>query len=173
MSLRYKRGLFFILFLFFIWWGRGLLYRTFVKYKTVQNIPVYSLPSVNCPDDYSLEAVVSGALDTLAEQLIFVWESAPTKPEAVLQAGKANCIGYAACTAAYLEACLRKQQKKEAYRIKHVRAQIHLFGYNVHQWIDHPFFRDHDIVVIEDATGQTILKIDPSLYDYFGIRSVR
>ena len=106
-------------------------------------------------------------LDKTAKDLNFVWGKAPSNPNALGAGGQANCVGYAAYFAAIFNRC-----NKDETTAEHWRAQIYFFGYNIHSWIKNPFFKDHDIVILRSKDGQIIKKVDPSLYDYFGIAYV-
>jgi hypothetical protein len=52
-------------------------------------------------------------------------------------------------------------------------AKLHFFGFDLHRLFDSPFFKDHDVVVIKAKGGEVLRVIDPSLYDYTLIESVR
>ncbi len=50
---------------------------------------------------------------------------------------------------------------------------IRVLGMNVHEYVHHPFFKNHDFVVFTNKTTGDRFAVDSSLYDYTGISEVR
>lgn len=82
-------------------------------------------------------------------------------------------MGYAAYCATAINALLARQDMANEWQARPQAAHLYLFNKNIHQWFHSPFFKDHDIVVVSDNSGQHTIAIDPSLYDYLDIIEVR
>lgn len=155
-----------VLFLF-----RSSIYRSVMSYQVFKEIPVQTLESEACVLSTDIEDLMSNSLSFVSDDLHFVWTSANTKVNKMQNGSDANCIGYSAYFAAHLRKCLEENNIEQQFIIKHQRAHIFLWSWNVHSLINHSFFADHDMVEVTDkASGQQWI-IDPSLYDYLWIKS--
>lgn len=154
---------------------KGSIYRTCITYQVIGTRPVdFVYPSVSPKSDEQLtkEEVIDQALDRTAKMLSFTTGKCLTRGSKLLDGDKTNCIGYADLCRCLLETRFRTREGLDNLHASACKAQIFLFGYNVHQLFDSPFWKDHDIVLITDTkTGERIL-LDPTLYDYTGIGKV-
>ena len=56
---------------------------------------------------------------------------------------------------------------------KYLIARIHLFGYGIHPLFNSPFFKNHDIVAINNRITGELIYAAPTLYEYFKIDRIR
>jgi hypothetical protein len=101
------------------------------------------------------------------EHLGFSTSGTSVHPDALCRKGKANCVGYAA----FFDAILRYSSARSGIEVRTapVAGKLYFLGFDMHEWIDDPFFRDHDFNRVEDLTTGKTTYVDPSLYDYTGI----
>ena len=93
-------------------------------------------------------------------------------PNEVLKEGKANCIGYSALFSSIIDFLIDKQNDRDKIRTKHLIGKIEFFGVDIHQFSEHPFFRDHDFNSIENLDTGEIIYFDPSVSDYLKIEKI-
>ena len=102
----------------------------------------------------------------------FTFSKTSNNPNTILTTKKANCIGYASLYNSIGNYILVQQQLKHHYKFTHLVGKLSFLGFDIHQFIDTPFFKDHDFNLIKNLkTGQQIY-VDPSLSDYFYIDEV-
>ncbi len=65
------------------------------------------------------------------------------------------------------------QLDPQRYKITHAIAKIHFLDYDLHLFMDDPFWKDHDIVIIEDLSTGEKSAVDPTLYDAVGIGRIK
>ncbi|MBO6516924.1 MAG: hypothetical protein JJ975_10275 [Bacteroidia bacterium] len=175
---RWLRG--FIITILILGLARGLLYRLTVSYSIVGTRPVMDVHHIDLIkfsenqelDTSSLPHLISPALQLTAKQLSFTTKTASNNPNVLMDNARANCIGYAAL----FSSTLTKQTNLMAngrYEIQHLIGKIRFLGIDVHSYINHPFFRDHDFVSVQDTRTGKVIYIDPSLWDYLYIKRVR
>ena len=117
-----------------------------------------------------LDEYVQNVQELTAHRLSFTAKNGGSTAAVVWQSRHGNCTGYAKLTAALLNQHLSEYEEAFAYQAV---AKLHFLGFNLHRLFDRPFFKDHDVVVIKANTGRVLRVIDPSLYDYTLIESVR
>lgn len=104
--------------------------------------------------------------------LNFTFSKTYNNPNTILNTKKANCVGYASLFNSIGNYILEQQQLTDLYQFSHLVGKLHFLGCDIHQFIDNPFFKNHDFNVIKNLkTGQQIY-VDPSLSDYFFIDEV-
>lgn len=159
--------------------GKGWLFRQAVSYRGVGTRSVKALSSSEgrsliryiSEEAENPQALIRKALKATNRQLKFSAANTSSHPDQVLKRGKAHCVGYAALFASLTQAGL-DQQVPGRFLVKHRIGKLALFGYDLHQLIQHPFFKDHDFCEIYDRELKAYTYIDPSLSDYFGISRV-
>ncbi len=179
-----KRALRFIgLLLLFSILFRGPLYRSLISYRPAGQRAIITLTDAELL--MSLAAERSGGKLLEPEQisataqhiatrhLQFTFAPASANPNRLAKSGRANCIGYAALTAALARQIISNGGTTNRYTVTHRVGKLLFLGFDVHGLLHHPFFRDHDYVEVNDReTGETTA-IDPSLNDYFRIDKIR
>ena len=128
------------------------------------------------PSETRIDPVVStcidDALDATAEALEFSTGHSPGDVSGALASGTANCIGYAAVFTQFCEVRLQTAVPSDDWRVLHLRGLLFCGSFNLHRLFSSPFWKDHDICVVENrSTGQR-LYIDPTLFDAAHIRRV-
>jgi hypothetical protein len=147
-----------------------LLIRQSVRYVHISDRATNIKPSFN---DKELKTVLSDDIDRLLKlSLKQTSDSLEFAVKNDFNKNQANCIGYAVYYVEVLNAHLLNNNITE-WQVKPVVGQLRVANINIHDYINSPFFKDHDYVsVVNKTTGQEIL-IDPSLYDYTGIYKVK
>ena len=84
----------------------------------------------------------------------------------MLSTHKAHCVGYSRLYCASFNTLAKETGQSRDFSCTHKVGEIHLLGYNVHDFFSSPAFKDHDFNVITDAKGTVLLATDPNLYDY-------
>ncbi len=160
---------------------RGSLFRAMVDYEIVgerpqQVTPLGDLKSTihqwtDAHPNATLNDMVSFAL-SITSSLTFTSTQKGSTPEQIYEGGAAHCVGYALLFNAVMTETIAALQLQEQYQCRHEVGVIYLFGINLNEAIDHPFFRDHDFNSIKDLKTEEVLYIDASLYDYTWIDRV-
>jgi len=168
-------------FLLLILLFRGPVYRSIINYtivnhrknhflinkKLISEIDVYTgNKSLN------INEIIQISNSFTAEKLAFTFSKAPTDANKFVNHKKANCIGYSALFNTVGNYLLVKNNLANSYEFNHLVGQLYFFGINIHPIINHPFFKDHDFNAIKNLKTQESIYIDPTLYDYFGIKRV-
>ena len=119
-----------------------------------------------------IDELIDAALDTTAKCLHFSVGKVSSDPAILKHGGAANCIGYAALFKAILQKELSSSGHADTYVVEHVIGQLHIGDWNMHSAFNSPFWKDHDIVRITDGRIGSVIYVDPTLYDAFGIGRV-
>jgi len=85
---------------------------------------------------------------------------------------KANCIGYSALFNSIGNYLIRKQNLSDKFEFSHLVGKLNVFGFNIHNLFNSPFFRDHDFNEIKNNLTDEKTFVDPSLRDYLRIENV-
>jgi len=157
---------------------RGWIYRHIISYKITGERKGYELTSQRLRSaidqeltvlELPLDDLIDISLHQTNSELSFAFEATLQDPNQILQKGTTNCMGYAAVFHSIASHIITKQKLGGYYRSRHLVGKIHVLGINIHKYIDHPFFKDHDFNMIENIrTGEKIYA-DPSISDYLGI----
>ena len=161
---------------------RGPLYRSTVAYTDAgkrENPPVADakLSSrieamlLEVPPD--LDGIVRIAKAITEEELAFTTGPAETNPNRLMHTAKANCVGYAATFASIASYLVKRYGLQEEIAVEHHVGHLLLFGINVHQLFDDPFFKDHDYNVVRDRRTGERVAVDVTVSDYLGVEWVR
>lgn len=117
-------------------------------------------------------ACIDAALEETADALSFTTGHVRNDAVSALKAGKANCIGYTAVFKDRCEVQLARAGVSDEWGVRHMRGSLYCGSFNMHRLFPSPFWKDHDICVIENRhTGERV-HVDPSLFDALGIRRV-
>lgn len=107
-----------------------------------------------------------------AKQLSFTFQAASNQPNELLQTNKANCVGYAALFQAIATLLIQQNGLEDQIEVRHVVGKIHFLGVDLHQIIQHPFFKNHDFNQLHNLKTGELLYTDTSVYDYLHIQYV-
>lgn len=158
---------------------RGPLYRSFIKYQPVQKRTDYAITNPELISvcelngilgkDSSINDIIRKSLQITSEQLDFTFSKVASNPNELVNAHKANCIGYAAFFTVVCNYQFNELKYSGNWVATHYKGQLYLLGVNIHPYINSSFFKDHDFVIIENtSTGETYA-VDPAVNDYFGV----
>lgn len=86
--------------------------------------------------------------------------------------GNAHCVGFASYHTSVLSYAIQRMNS-DSYSIEHVRGSIHLFGLDLTDLTDSPFFQDHDFIRIRNKNLDKEYFCDPSLYELLRIDRVK
>lgn len=160
---------------------RGVIYRLLIKYNEIGTrteikitsrklIEIIETKSANRKLD--LEKIVDIADKITNEELEFTTSRASNNPNMLINSKQANCVGYAAMFNSITNYLIRKNKLQNDIKAEQKIGQLTLFGINLHQYFESPFFRDHDFNEIIDKKTGKIIAVDPSLSDYLWIKKV-
>ena len=117
-------------------------------------------------------ACIDAALEETADALSFTTGHVRNDAASALKTGTANCIGYAAVFKDRCEEQLARAALSDEWRVRHMRGLFYCGSFNVHRLFSSPFWKDHDICLVENRhTGERVY-VDPSLFDALGLRRV-
>ena len=123
-------------------------------------------------EDADINDLVDFNLDLTSNQLSFTFDKCSSDPATIIKTRKANCIGYSALFCSLMNYTLLKKQLQNRYQCFHYVGKIYYAGQNINALFDDPFFKDHDFNMIKDHENKNTIAVDPSLYEYIGIKRV-
>ncbi|WP_234859402.1 hypothetical protein [Aquimarina aquimarini] len=160
---------------------RGWIYRNLIHYSQVGKRESITITNKNLQKEIQkqvenksldIHQIADIATTITNTTLHFSTKKASRNPNLLYTSGKANCVGYAAMHNGVANYLIQQNKLSNRIKTQHLIGQIFIFGIDLHDFFDHPFFRDHDFTTIKDfETGETIF-IDPSVSDYLRINSV-
>jgi len=170
-----------LLFLF-----RGNIYRMAVKYQDAGNRKSYEVKddnlaayiNQNLPNDESLDAtvdidqIIDLSQEITTKMLDFSLEAQESDPQKLIVMPMANCVGYAAFTAAVGDYLLKRFGMDKEWDVKPKKGKLYLFGNNMHKGTKSGWFKDHDFVVFRNKNTKEEIYADPTVHEYFGIKRV-
>jgi len=175
-KIRYSFFLLLILFLF-----KGIIYRFLVNYsviKTRTSIHLTNTTLCNEIDErikgktFTINEIIELTTLITSKKLSFTFHKASSNSNYILKEQKANCIGYSSLFNSIGTYILKQKKLTKQYKFTHQVGKLAILGYDIHQFIDSPFFKDHDFNEIEDLKTNVSYFVDPSLNDYFYINYV-
>jgi hypothetical protein len=127
----------------------------------------------NCivKDSTDIKAIIKAGLSATSKLLDFSFVESTSDPNKLIESPKANCIGYAALFSTICDYQLERYHPGQ-WTVSHEIGQLYLLGTNIHGYFKSPFFKDHDFVVIKNATTNEVFAVDPSLNDYLHINFI-
>lgn len=160
---------------------KGWLFRQLTYYQPIKERTIIPLTNKNLQatiqqklanQTIDLNILINLADDLTNAHLSFTFGKASSNPNKVLQTQKANCIGYAALFNSIMQYILQTKELEGQFASKHLVGHIHFLGFNVHTFVKHPFFKDHDFVEVKEVKTGKVVWIDPSFSDCLGIGRV-
>jgi len=119
-----------------------------------------------------MDSLIDFILDMTKAQLTFSFEKCEKNPNRLVKTKKANCIGYAAYFCSIMNYALELKGFTKQYRCHHYVGKIYCSGQDLNEMFNDPFFKDHDYNIITDCKSGKEIAVDPSLYEYFGIKRI-
>jgi len=120
-----------------------------------------------------IEEMTAYVLDLTSRTLAFRFRKSEVDPNLLYPVGITHCIGYASFFRSVLHYLITSRDLNDHYRVDHLVVKVCFCGINIYWLTRSRWLADHDINAVfnlKDGGGEYI---DPSLYDYTGIRSVR
>jgi len=158
---------------------RGWLYRSLVTYKSIgqrqsfmpkdKNLISYIEANTEGNKKTDIKDIIELGLASTSKHLNYSISPKTNDPNKLIYSKTAHCIGYSTFFATTCNYLLEKYNLDKNWKAKPQIGQLYIFKANIHQYINSPFFKDHDIVVIENQTTGEIFAVDPTLNDYFYI----
>lgn len=176
-----KRLLFFLLvFAIAIFFLHDRIFRSTVTYHSVGTRSNYSVTDTllmgyikrriddNVKDETPMngETISRLALSATTHWLHFTDGKSDRDPNLLIHSKAANCIGYAAFCATICNAIFTKYNLSDTWIATPQIGQLYFLGINVHSYLNGPFFKDHDFVLIKNLKTGEVLAMDPSVSDY-------
>lgn len=148
----------------------GVVAQTGLNYEVISTISTKAQPSpieVKIKSK-NIDSLIDYSLGVTTDNLSFSLKSSGNSSVASISStGKAHCVGYSRYFAAVITEALAKNQLTQ-YKVSHVRAKIHMLGFNVHQAFNDPAFKDHDVCLITNVKNGERIFVDPSLSEILG-----
>lgn len=158
---------------------RGPLFRLCFHFEHLREVGIGASPPEVRPGhhgekdiDPGIGSCIDEALAATAASLEFTTGPAPNDASGALAAHKANCVGYAAVFQRLCTDLLSEKGLSAGWRVRHVRGLLYCGTFNLHRMARSPFWRDHDICVVENRMTDQHTCVDPSLFDALRIRRV-
>ncbi|MCC7319145.1 MAG: hypothetical protein IT219_11470 [Bacteroidales bacterium] len=161
---------------------RGPLYRLLVTYRVVGDRPSYTITDPELLNFIEKQvagkklsdgnSVAKAGLAATAAALHYTAEQNSSDPNRLIHTRTAHCVGYAAFCASVCTYLFEKHNLSDEWTARPYAGQLYVLGHNVHPYINHPFFKDHDFVLLQNKRTGEILALDPTLFDYSGISKV-
>lgn len=162
------------------------IYRMAVKYEDGGNRKSYDIKdeslanyiNQNLPNDESLDAtididqIIDLSQEITTKTLDFSLEAVESDPKKLIVAPEANCVGYAAFTAAVGNYLLNRFEMNKEWEVKPKKGKLYLFGNNMHKNAQSGWFKDHDFVIYRNKNTKEEIYVDPTVYEYFGVKRV-
>lgn len=165
---------------------KGIIYRMAIKYEDGGGRKSYELKdekltayiNQSLPNDESLddnmdiETVIDLSLAITTDALDFSDVYNDNEPLKAFENGGANSVGYAAFTAATANYLLKRFGMDKEWDVKPKKGKLYLFGNNMSKKAKEGWFKDHDFVVFKNKNTKEEIYVDPTAFDYLGVRVV-
>jgi hypothetical protein len=158
---------------------RGWIYRNTMTYISVgqrqtynasnQDLIFYIESIAEDKIDFTIDQIIHVSLTATSKKLNYTFAKNDTDPNLLIDSMSAHCIGYASFFVTVCNYLLKKNNLDHVWAVKPQIGKMYALGYNLHEYFNHPYFKDHDFVSIENKiTGETFA-LDPTINDYLGI----
>lgn len=165
---------------------KGNIYQMSVKYEDAGSRKSYDIKDEALisyilhalPNDESLDEnidisqIIDLSLKMTDDALSFSIEYSDNEPSVAFKNQGANCVGYAAFTAATGNYLIKRFGIDKEWEAKPKKGKLYLFGNNMHKNAQSGWFKDHDFVIFKNKKTKEEIYVDPTAYDYFGTRRV-
>ncbi|WP_282088765.1 hypothetical protein [Aquimarina algiphila] len=161
---------------------KASIYRAIIKYEVVGSRKGYEVKDENLinfiekelieDDLIDIESILKKSRVLTNEKLHFTSSKCDIDPNKLITSEYTHCIGYALFFETICNYMIKKNPLLKDWKATTRIGELYFFGINIHNYIESPFFKDHDFVIIENAkTGQKFF-IDPTVSDYLSIDTV-
>ena len=160
---------------------RGFLYRTFINYSKIDSRVEITLTDQELISEIDnqlsgktleISEIVDLSRKISRQRLAFTFENVSSNPNGLSTLRNANYVGYSSLFNSIGNYILKKQNMTETYKFNHLVGKLDCLGMDIHDFINHPFFKDHDFNEIVDLRTGKKTFVDPSLNDYLRITTV-
>lgn len=122
--------------------------------------------------DADINELIDFNLEQTKNILSFTFDKCSSDPATIIKTGKANCIGYSALFNSLMNYTLSERKLNNNYECYHYVGKIYYADQNINSLFNDPFFKDHDFNIIKNIKQNNSIAVDPSLYEYLGIKRV-
>ena len=160
---------------------RGIIYRMMVQYSSIgdrteiliTNDKLLALINEKSIEESpSIHKIARIANEITIQELQFSAKKFSSDPNKLIDSHLSNCVGYSSMFNSIANYLIRFYNLEREISAKHLIGKLSIAGFNLHQYLNNPFLKDHDFNEIVDLkTGEKIF-IDPSLSDYLWIDRV-
>lgn len=158
---------------------RGWLYRHLVTYRSIgqrtpyfvtnNKLAAYIDKSTENKKSQDIKEIIEMSLSATSKQLNYTATKNDIDPNKLISSQTAHCVGYAFFFSTTCNYLIDKNDRTSPWIAIPQIGQLSLLGINIHKYINTPFFKDHDFVIIKNkATGKTYA-VDPTVNDYLFI----
>ena len=162
--------------------SKAMIYRTIFQYDSIayrtldeelgSEISEYLLARL--PDSHEdITIIIEKALQVSSSHLHYKLNSKTHSVETCFLHREAHCVGYSLFFAGIMNFYIQYFHLQEEWELKHCVGQLYIGNWNIHPIFKHPSFQDHDFVTIRNIQSGEIIAVDPTLYDYSGIQTVK
>jgi len=160
---------------------RGVVFRLAIKYYEIGSRPdieitnrelTEKIESKSQKSEIDLKEILEIADKITKEELTFTTKQTSNNPNELINTKRANCVGYSAMFNSVANHLIKKNKLGDEIEAEHKVGQLELFGINLHQFFESPFFRDHDFNKITNKKTEAKFFIDPIVSDYLWIKRV-
>jgi hypothetical protein len=181
----FKRSFFaFFILIVAIFCFKGPLYRAIIAYQEIDQRNSISIKNPNIQQaldhwiaghkDADLEQIIHFAASYCSKNLLFTLGKCSMDPNHILMdKNRTNCVGYSASLHAIVSYIITKKDWTTKVKCEHKVGQLYLFNHNLHQFFKNPAFKEHDYNVITDLETKEHYVIDPTVWDYFGVKWIK
>ncbi|GAB2765696.1 hypothetical protein [Salinimicrobium soli] len=123
--------------------------------------------------DARIDEIIQISLSITSKHLHFTVLNTSNDPNVLFSTGRAHCVGYVRFFAATCNYLLERYGLDDQWIAQPTIGQLYVFNTNIHKYLNSPFLRDHDFVVLENLRTGEIVAVDPTLNDYLKIDLVK
>jgi hypothetical protein len=157
--------------------SNALLSYSIIKTRQIKSLKNDSLENVintwlEQNENANINDLVDFNLELTKNQLNFIFDKCSSDLSTIIKTHKANCIGYSALFNSLMNYTLTKKQLHKRYKCLHYVGKIYYAGQNINDLFNDPFFKDHDFNMVKDKENKNNIVVDPSLYEYLGIKRI-
>lgn len=162
--------------------SKGIIYRTLIHYETIGfrtsdediSLEISRYLLSNLPENQQdISNLIKKALQISANHLHYRIDAKTNSFETCYSQKEAHCVGYSLFFGGVMKFYIQHFNLHEQWEVIHCIGALYFGTWNIHSAFSNPSLKDHDFVkIINKQTGE-IIAVDPTLYDYFGIETVK
>lgn len=160
---------------------RGFIYRSSIKYDEIGtrvNVEITNQDLIKKIDEkvkgtkMDINKIVEISTQLTCNILKFTSQQTSDNPNELINSKQANCVGYSAMFNSISNYLILKHRLQDKIKAEHKIGQLKLWGMNLHQYVENPFFKDHDFNQLTNLKSGEKILVDPSLSDYLWINRI-